>query len=88
MPMAVLLVSGHRAEVLSVEAAHRLADLGITGMTVLGDGHPLALVLEGWAFDPARASEAAEAILPAGALGPMILETQFHVAVRCGPQGS
>jgi len=87
MPMALVLVSGHRAEVLSVHVAHKLADLGITGMTVLGDERALALVLEGWAFDPARASEAAEAVLPAGLLGPLILETQFHVAVRCGPEG-
>lgn len=87
MPMAVLLVSGHRADVLSVHAAHKLADLGITGLTVLGDEHALALVLEGWAFDPARASEAAEAVLPAGVLQPLILETQFHVVVRCGPEG-
>jgi hypothetical protein len=85
--MAVLLVSGYRADVLSVHAAHKLAELGITGLTVLGDEHALALVLEGWAFDPARASEAAEAVLPSGVLQPLILETQFHVAVRCGPEG-
>ena len=83
MPMAVVLVSGHRADVLSVHAAHKLADLGITGMTVLGDEHALALVLEGWAFDPARASEAAQAVLPAGDLQLLILQTQFHVAVHC-----
>jgi hypothetical protein len=87
MPIAVLLVSGHRADVLNVQAAHKLADLGITSMTVLGDENALALVLEGWAFDPSRASEAAEAVLPAGVLQPLILETQFRVAVRCGPEG-
>jgi hypothetical protein len=85
--MAVLLVSGHRADVLTVQAAHKLAELGITALTVLGDEHALALVLEGWAFDPARASEAAQAVLPAGGLQPLILATQFHVAVRCGPEG-
>jgi hypothetical protein len=85
MPMALLLVSGHRADIPSVHAAHKLADLGITRITVLGDGQTLALVLEGWAFDPARASEAAATVLPT--LQPLILETQFHVAVRCGPEG-
>lgn len=55
-------------------------------LTVLGNEHAIALVLEGWAFDPARASKAAESVLPAGVLGPLILETQFHVAVRCGPE--
>ena len=87
MPMAVLLVSGHRADVLSLRAAHKLADLGITGLTVLGDEHALALVLEGWAFDPAKAFEAAEAVLPAGGSQPQVLEAQFHVAVHCGPAG-
>jgi hypothetical protein len=87
MPMAVLLISGHRAQPLSLEAAHKLADLGITGITVLGDEHALALVFEGWAFDPARATEAAEAVLPNGVLQPLILEAQFHMSVRCGPGG-
>jgi hypothetical protein len=85
MPMALLLVRGHRADIPSVHAVHKLADLGITGVTVLGDEQTLALVLEGWAFDPARASDAAGVILPT--LRPLILETQFHVAVRCGPEG-
>jgi hypothetical protein len=61
--MVVVLLSGHPADVLSVPAADKLADLGITGMTVLGDDHAVALVLEGWAFDPATASEAAQAVL-------------------------
>ncbi len=85
MPMALLLVSGHRADIPSLQSAHKLADLGITAITVLGDEETLALVLEGWAFDPARASEAAEAVLPM--LQPLILKTQFHVAVRCGSAG-
>jgi len=85
MPMALLLVSGHRADIPSLHSAHKLADLGITAITVLGDEETLALVLEGWAFDPARASEAAEAVLPT--LQPLILKTQFHVAVRCGSAG-
>ncbi len=62
MPMALLLVSGHRADIPSLQSAHKLADLGITAVTV-----------------------PAEAVLPT--LQPLILETQFHVAVRCGSAG-
>ena len=87
MPTAVLLVSKHRADALSVDAGRRLAELGITGITVLGDERTLAVVLEGWAFDPTRATEAAEVLLPPRALPPVILAMQFHVTVRGGPDG-
>ena len=49
---------------------------------------PMAvLLISGHPFDPARATEAAEAVLPNGLLQPLILETQFHMSVRCGPVG-
>lgn len=87
MPMAVLLVSGHRVDIPSLRAARALAELGTTGVTVLSGNQTLALVLEGWAFDPVRAFEAAEDVLPAGIAQPSILETQFHVTVHGGPEG-
>jgi hypothetical protein len=82
MPMALVLVSGQQADVPSVHAGRRLADLGISGITVLSDEHTVALVLEGWAFDPARTAEAAELLLPPGASPPLVLKTQFHVTVQ------
>ena len=38
-----------------------LARLGITSVSLLRDEHTAGLVLEGWAFDPARAEEAVRA---------------------------
>jgi hypothetical protein len=39
----------------------RLAALGITSAAIVRDDSMAGLVLEGWAFDPARAAEAAYA---------------------------
>lgn len=43
----------------------RLAELGVTNVALLRDGSTAGLVLEGWAFDAERASEAACAIASA-----------------------
>jgi len=46
------------------DSAGRLADLGITHVALLQDGGGLGVVLEGWAFDGARADEAARVVFP------------------------
>jgi hypothetical protein len=46
----------------STEAA-RLAELGVTGVTLLRDAETVAIVLEGWAFSPTRSGRAAAAAL-------------------------
>ena len=46
----------------STEAA-RLASLGVTNVTLLRDATTVAVVLEGWAFSPARSARAAAAAL-------------------------
>jgi hypothetical protein len=46
----------------SAEAA-QLAALGITNVTLLRDAETVAIVLEGWAFSPARSARAAAAAL-------------------------
>lgn len=46
----------------STEAA-RLAGLGVTNVTLLRDAETIAIVLEGWAFNPARSARAAAAVL-------------------------
>jgi hypothetical protein len=47
---------------LQQAALERLADLGVTSVSLLRDEITVGLVLEGWAFDPARAGEAACAV--------------------------
>jgi hypothetical protein len=46
----------------STEAA-RLTALGVTNVTLLRDAETVAVVLEGWAFNPARSAPAAAAVL-------------------------
>lgn len=46
----------------STEAA-RLTELGVTNVTLLRDAETVAIVLEGWAFNPARSAPAAAAAL-------------------------
>lgn len=46
----------------SVEGA-RLAGLGVTHVTLLRDAESVAIVLEGWAFNPSRSVRAAAAAL-------------------------
>ena len=45
-------------------AVGRLAALGITRVSLLGDRSGYGVVLEGWAFDPARIDEAVRAVFP------------------------
>jgi hypothetical protein len=52
--------------VLGPDAAQRLGSLGITRVALLRDLYSTAIVLEGWAFDPARTGEAIRAVFPAG----------------------
>jgi hypothetical protein len=66
----------------SAEAA-RLAALGVTNVTLLRDAETVAIVLEGWPFNPSRSARAA-----AAALGDQttcrILEPALDVAVSNG----
>jgi hypothetical protein len=60
MAMVVLLLSARQEEIsLGPEAAARLAAEGITRAAVLRDRDAVAVVLEGWAFDPTRSIDAA-----------------------------
>ncbi|HEU0235520.1 MAG TPA: hypothetical protein VFR14_03655 [Candidatus Limnocylindrales bacterium] len=82
-----LLIAGPDADepVVGPEAAARLADVGITRVALLGDGSLTGVVLEGWAFDPARIDEAVRAVYPTGNAGIRILHALEHVAVPVAP---
>lgn len=59
MAMIVVLVPASDAEPsLQPGAVSELARLGVTSVAVVRDDRTLALVLEGWAFDPRRSAEA------------------------------
>ncbi len=67
MTMVMLVADIQAGEpVLGPDAAERLGSLGITRIALLRDLSSTAVVLEGWAFDPARTDEATRAVFPAG----------------------
>lgn len=65
--MAMAMLIGGRdisQPVVGPLAAGRLAALGISRISLLGDQSGFGVVLEGWAFDPARIDEAVRAVFP------------------------
>jgi hypothetical protein len=85
----VLLVAQPSAgqPVLGPEAAQRLAELGISRIALLADDAGIGVVLEGWAFDPARVEEAVQTVFPGGGVGVRILHDIEHVAVAPAATG-
>ncbi len=63
----------------STEAA-QLAKLGVTNVTLLRDADTVAIVLEGWAFNPTKSARAAAAAL-GDATTCRVLEPALDVAV-------
>ena len=61
-----------------------LARLGVTSISLLRDEETAGLVLEGWAFDPRRASEAARAVTGVRE-GIRTLEPLMQTAVSASP---
>ena len=61
--MAVVLFPvSNEVPALQPAALDALARLGVTSVSLVRDEETAGLVLEGWAFDPARAHEAAGAV--------------------------
>lgn len=82
MAVALLVAGPDAAEpVVGPEVAERLAGLGVTRISLLRDRAGIGVVLEGWAFDPARVDEAVRAVFPDGSAGVRILHEIAHVAV-------
>lgn len=83
----VLLVARPSAgqPVLGPEAAQRLAELGISRISLLADRTGVGVVLEGWAFDPAHIDDAVRAMFPGGTDGVRILHEVELVAVAAAP---
>jgi hypothetical protein len=72
---------------LQPAAVAALARLGVTSVSLLRDEQTMGLVLEGWAFDSARAGEAARAA--AGAReGIRTLEPLMQMAVSAAAAGT
>jgi hypothetical protein len=80
MAMALMLWPASVGIRLGSTEATRLTALGVTNVTLLRDADTVAVVLEGWAFNPARSASAAAAAL--GDLpGCRVLQPALDVAV-------
>jgi hypothetical protein len=82
--MAVAMLIGGRElgqPVVGPKAVSRLAELGITRISLLGDKAGIGVVLEGWAFDPARIDEAVREVFPDTSEAVRVFREIEHVAV-------
>jgi hypothetical protein len=81
MAVAMLVVDVKAGQpIVGPAAATRLASLGVTHLSVLGDHAEIGIVLEGWSFDPARIEDAVRAVLPDSTAVRVLREIE-HVAV-------
>jgi hypothetical protein len=78
-----MLVGGPNAEqpVLGPRTAQRLASLGITRVSLLGDASGFGVVLEGWAFDATDVDDAVRAVFPGASPEIRVFREIQHVAV-------
>lgn len=82
--MAMAMLIGGRdigQPVVGPVTVGRLAALGITRISLLGDQSGFGVVVEGWAFDPAGIDEAARAMFPDGSDAVRLFREIEHVAV-------
>lgn len=76
--MVLLLPDAGEALNLGPGPLAALAALGVTSAALVGDASTAGIVLEGWAFDPSRAGEAAAAV---GAGSAVALTARVQMAV-------
>lgn len=82
MSTAMLVSTADAGEpVVGPGVAERLAALGVTRISLLRDPDGIGVVLEGWAFDPARIDEAVRVVFPTGGSTIRILHEIERVAV-------
>lgn len=87
--LLVLLVADEKAAVgvgSGSEVTEKLADLGVTSVSVLRDERTTAVFLEGWAFDLDRSAEAAVRLVagdstPVRVLRPAV-ESVLHASLE------
>ena len=89
MPVAMLVGSYEAGQpVVGPAAAAELAALGITRVSLLTDPTGIGVVLEGWAFDPARIDAAVRAVFPDMSAAVRVFREIEHVAVSAGAERS
>jgi hypothetical protein len=80
--MLMMLFEGNRGgPVFREHVLGQLARLGITTVSVLRDDRMIGVVLDGWAFDPARSAEAARKAVAGTETGVRVLHPLLQTAV-------
>jgi hypothetical protein len=85
--MAIAMLVGDRdagQPVVGPAAAAELAALGISRVSLLSDSAGIGVVLEGWAFDPARIDAAVRAVFPDMGAAVRVFREIEHVALSVG----
>jgi hypothetical protein len=79
--MLLVLFRSEPEMAIGPDTATRLAALGVSSVSLLRDEEMTGLVLDGWAFDPARSAGEALSILREWGIG-RLLHPVMHLAVR------
>jgi hypothetical protein len=79
--LVVLLPASENEPIVQPTVAEELARLGVTRVDVLRDERSVALVVEGWSFDPHRSADAV--VSAVGGCGGSVrtLHSVMHLAV-------
>ena len=79
--LVVLMGRDDRQVLLTPSHVAALGRLGVVSVGLVGNEHTLAVAVEGWAFDPVRAADAALAALGVADRDVQTLYQLAHVAV-------
>lgn len=79
--LMMLLDGSHTEPELGERTLGALARLGVTTVSLLRDEQMVGVVLEGWAFDPARSAEAARTAIAGAESGVQVLHPLRQLAV-------
>lgn len=82
--MVVLLPASEAEPSLRPAAVSRLAELGVTSVAVVRDQETVGLVVEGWAFDPARSAGSVVVAIAGPASRARTLHSLLELAVSAG----
>ena len=89
MSMFVVLLEADEGEVtVGSRAIDQLAHLGVTSLALLRDERTACVVLDGWAFDPARSSDQVVSAISAGARSTRALHSVMFTAVQASSSRS
>jgi hypothetical protein len=87
MPMVVVLLPASEVEpTLQPAAVSELARLGVTSIALLRDERLVGLVVEGWAFDPARSADAVVAAVAGPTSSAQTLHPLLQMGVSTAPR--